>query len=307
MNHLFIYSFYRFKNLQNIKKIKSNLDKFLENKNIKGTILIAEEGINGSISGSMKQLDDIIKYIKIIIKIRNLDIKINKNKFHPFNRMKVRLKKEIVSLGQGDIDINRFKGKLVNPKDWDDIITEKKVKIIDVRNNFEICIGSFHNSINPKTDSFRDFPRAIENMKLNKNDKIAMYCTGGIRCEKASSYLKLKGYKKVYQLDGGIISYLDYAKNKSNKMSWKGECFVFDERVTINKKLLKGNYLQCYGCRRPLAKKDTRSKYYIKGVSCSYCFKKRSTSQIKRSKDRQRQINIAKLRGKDHPFKKVSL
>ncbi len=182
-----------------------------------------------------------------------------------------------------------------------------KVKIIDVRNNFETCIGSFNNSINPRTDSFRDFPRAMEKMGLNKNDKIAMYCTGGIRCEKASSYLKMKGYKKVYQLDGGIISYLDYAKNKRNKTLWQGECFVFDERVTINKKLLKGNYLQCYGCRRPLAKKDTRSKYYVKGVSCSYCFKKRSTSQMKRSIDRQRQINIAKLRGKDHPFKKVSL
>ena len=196
--------------MQNIKEIKSNLDIFLKNKNIKGTILIAEEGINGSISGSMKQLNDIIKYIKIIIKIRKLDIKINKN-VHPFNRMK-RLKKEIVSLGKGDIDINRFRGKLVNPKDWDKIITEEEVKIIDVRNNFETCIGSFNNSINPRTDSFRDFPRAMEKMGLNKNDKIAMYCTGGIRCEKASSYLKMKGYKKVYQLDGGIISYLDYKK-----------------------------------------------------------------------------------------------
>lgn len=291
MHNLFVYSFYKFKNIKNITHLKNTLDNFLKEKEIKGTVLVAKEGINGTISGLKKDLDECIKLLKVYLKIRNLEIKINKTKFFPFNRMKVRLKNEIVSLGQGDINVNKYRAKLIDPKTWNSLISDEKIKVIDVRNEFEIAIGNFTGSINPKTKSFRCFPSAIKKLNINKNDKIAMYCTGGIRCEKASAYLKLKGFKNVYQLNGGIINYLDYFKDKRLETLWNGECFVFDQRVTIKKDLEKGSFFQCYGCRRPITKKDIESNKYKKGVHCPYCFNKRTKKQKKGSEDRQKQID----------------
>ncbi len=304
MNDLFIYSFYRFKGLKNINQIKKTIDIFLKKKKIRGTILVAKEGINGSISGSKNELDNSLKFIKSVLNIRKLNMKVNYNKFHPFNRMKVRIKKEIVSLGKGNFNVNNLKGKSINPEEWNNIISEKNTKIIDVRNQFEIGIGRFSNSLNPKTNSFRDFPDAIKRMKIKKQDKIAMYCTGGIRCEKASSYLRLIGYKNVYQLNGGIINYLQYMKTKNKKTLWEGECFVFDDRVTIDKNLSKGKYIQCYGCRRPITMEDTKSNFYRKGVNCPYCYKERSIEQKHNSLIRQTQIDDAEKLKLNHPFKK---
>ena len=302
----YIYSFYRFFDHRQKMQSKKKLDFFLSNKFVKGTILLANEGINGTIAGNKKELNDTISFIRKTLRIRNLNIKINQNSFVPFNRMKVRLKKEIVSLGKGYLNVNKTSAQLVNPVDWNSIITDKDTTVIDVRNQFEIEIGKFKNAKNPKTISFRDFPRQLEKMKLRKDKKIAMYCTGGIRCEKASAYLKTKGYKNILQLKGGIIEYLKYnLENKRNSL-WNGECFVFDNRVTINKKLIKGKYVQCFGCRRPLTKKDIKSLAYKKGVHCPYCINERSEEQIKSSESRQSQINISDKKNIDHVFKKLA-
>ena len=307
MKNLSIYSFYRFLEISNKKQIKKNLDYYFKFKVIRGTILLADEGINATISGDDETLENTVKFIKRQLKIRKLDIKKNNTNFLPFNKMKVRLKKEIVSLGVGDFKSKNFNGKYIHPSDWDDIIFDKNTKVIDVRNMYEINIGKFKNSINPLTNTFREFPKKINNLNLSKKDKIAMYCTGGIRCEKASAYLKNQGYKNIYQLKGGIIKYLEYSKNENKKSLWDGECFVFDERVTLNKELERGKYLQCHGCRTPIKIEDTLSKKYKKGVSCPYCFDIRSNTQKKRSLDRQIQINLAEEKGSLHPFKKISL
>ena len=294
-NKFSIYSFYRFTEIINKKLIKNNLDQHLSHYNVRGTILLADEGINGTLCASHKDLYEKLKFIRNLLKIRNLNLKVNTSTFLPFNRMKVRLKKEIVSLGKGDIDVTKNYKTYVKPSEWNELIKNKDIKIIDVRNTFEIDIGKFKNAINPKTKSFREFPYSLTKMNITKNDTIAMYCTGGIRCEKASAFLKINGYKNVYQLKGGIINYLDYSKKSSHDSLWKGECFVFDNRVTINKDLDKGKYIQCYGCRRPITKKDTKSRYYKKGVFCPNCFNERSDQQKKRSQSRQNQIELSKL------------
>ena len=304
---LLIYTFYRFIEIKQKKKIKIELDEYFKNKLIRGTILLASEGINASISGTREDLSITIRKIKKILGIKKLDIKINKNKFLPFNRIKVRLKKEIVSLGIGEIDVNKFKGKLINPSNWNKLINENNIKLIDTRNTYEIDIGQFEGAINPKTKSFREFPEKINKMGIRKNDKLAIYCTGGIRCEKASAYLKLNGFENVVQLDGGILNYLNYVKENKKKSLWNGECFVFDNRVTVDKKLKKGKYIQCNGCRHPITERDTKLKSYVKGVSCKYCYKKRTQVQKKRSVSRQNQIDLAEKKGIDHSFRKLRI
>ncbi len=305
MKNFFIYSFYRFKEINDIGQLKIIFDNFLIKKKVKGTILIANEGINGSVSGTKIDLDDLLNFIKFKLKIRKLEIKINKTDFLPFNRMKIRLKKEIVSLGQGIIDTNKYRGNLIDPKNWNKIISDKNTKVLDVRNEFEIGIGKFVGSINPKTKSFRQFPDIIKKLKIKKTDKIAMYCTGGIRCEKSSAFMKMKGYRNVVQLEGGIINYLEYINSKNQKNLWQGECFVFDDRVTVNRKLLKGKYLQCYGCRRPITRKETKSKFYKKGVSCPNCYNERTLKQKQRSNMRQMQIDDAIINKSHTSFRKI--
>ncbi len=290
-----IYSFYRFIKLNKIEQIKKKLELKLKSKQIKGTILISKEGINGSLSGNRTELDESLKNIKKFLNIRLLELKKNNNTYIPFERLKIKLKKEIVSLGQGELNINKKRGIPIKPKEWDKIILNKDFNIIDTRNNFEVDIGSFQNSINPQTNSFREFPLKFEKLKISKKSKIAMFCTGGIRCEKASSYLRNKGFKNVYQLEGGIISYLDYKnKHKITRSAWKGECFVFDNRVTVNQKLQRGKYSQCYGCRSAITKKEIESKFYKKGVYCPKCYYVRTDKQKERSEMRQKQIQLSK-------------
>ena len=293
---LVLISFYRFVKIHEKKKKKVLIEEYLSNKSIKGTILISDEGINGSIAGEKDEIIFFLKYLKKLVKIRKMPLKINNLDFIPFNRLKVRLKKEIVSLGEGYIDVNRFTGKFIHPKEWDKIISDKDIKLIDVRNPYEIKIGKFQNSAHPSTTNFREFPKKFKEMKFRKKDTIAMYCTGGIRCEKASAYLKKEGYKNILQLEGGILNYLDYFKNKKNKNLWIGECFVFDNRVAVKENLKKGNYEQCYGCRSPITKKEKKSKFFIKGVSCPNCYQTRSIEQKKRSMSRQKQIDLNHLK-----------
>ncbi len=294
--NIFVYSFYRFIKIKNRKLIKLQVLNFLKKTSIRGTFLIANEGINASLSGEESELNSSIMIIKKILNIRKLQIKVGETNSHSFNKLKVRIKNEIVSLGVGSLEINKLTGKYISPKKWDKFISQKNIKLIDTRNIYEINIGKFKNSINPKTKSFRDFPKRFKDLNLPKSQKIAMYCTGGIRCEKASSYLKKKGYKNIHQLDGGIINYLDFKNNSKNSSQWTGDCFVFDNRVSINKYLLKGKYYQCYGCRSPISKKDLKSEYYLKGVHCPKCVDLRSDKQKKKSLMRQKQIELSKLR-----------
>ena len=301
---IFIYTFYRFKSFTNIKSIKLKLDKSLKNKLILGTVLLANEGINGTISGTQKDLNNFISLIRKILKIKKLSIKISQNKFIPFYRLKIRLKKEIVTIGDKTIMPEKITGKYIDPKEWDQVIDNKNYLVIDTRNEYEVNIGSFNNAVNLKTKSFRDFPKFIEKLDIKKNQPIAMFCTGGIRCEKASSYLLKNGYKDISQLDGGILNYLE-VKKKEKRTSWKGECFVFDNRVAVNKKLDKGSYEQCYGCRHPITKQDMKLKSYIKGATCKYCINLKSKSKIQSSSTRQYQIDIAEKNNDKHSFRKI--
>jgi UPF0176 protein len=301
---IYIYTFYRFKKFTGIKTVKAILDKSLKNKLILGTVLLANEGINGTISGTKKDLSEFIYFIKQTLKIRKLSIKISQNKFIPFYRLKIRLKKEIVTIGDKTINPEKNSGIHINPSRWDRIINNKKYIIIDTRNDYEVSIGSFKNAINPKIKSFREFPEFIKKLNLDKNQPIAMFCTGGIRCEKASSYLLKNGYKDISQLDGGILNYLEIKKDKKNK-SWNGECFVFDNRVSVNNKLNKGTYEQCYGCRHPITKHDMKLKSYKKGATCKYCIKTKTKTKIQSSATRQSQIDIAEKNHTKHSFKKI--
>jgi UPF0176 protein len=301
---LYVYTFYRFIDLKKIKILKKNLDIFSSNKIIYGTVLIANEGVNGTISGEKNDLNDFISYLKKSLKINKISLKISKNQFIPFYRLKIKLKNEIVTIGDKSIKPEKLSGKHIPPKDWDKILSDKEYMIFDTRNDYEIKIGTFKNSINPHTKSFREFPNYIKKQKINKKQKIAMFCTGGIRCEKASSYLLQKGFKNIYQLEGGILNYLEFKKNKKNS-SWTGECFVFDNRVSIDKNLNKGKYDQCYGCRHPITKNDKKLKSYIKGAACKYCIKNKSTSKLHSSITRQKQIDSAESKNVHHPFKKI--
>ena len=305
-NEIFIYSFYRFKTLKEIKSLKIKLNKFSDKKKILGTIIFADEGVNGTISGSKIDLDSYMQYLKKLLKIKKISIKISNNLFFPFYRLKIKLKREIVTIGDKTIKPDKISGEYIHPKDWDKIIENKDYLLIDTRNEYEVSIGSFKNALNPKTKSFKEFPLFINQSNIKKDKPIAMFCTGGIRCEKASSYLKKNGYQNVYQLDGGILNYLEYKKNKKNQ-TWNGECFVFDNRVSITKKLHKGSYDQCYGCRRPITEIDKKLKSYKKGVHCKYCIKNKSLEKIKSSQMRQNQINDAKSKGVTHTFKRIYL
>ena len=304
-NNIAIYSFYRFVDINNVNFVKNVLKKKLDKEIIRGTILISKEGINGSISGFERDSLQSIKTIKKVLNIRKLSLKINYNKFVPFYRLKIKIKKEIVSLGRGNVSMNLITGKFIDPKDWHGVLNDSNIKIIDTRNQYEIGIGKFKNSININMKSFRDFPKQINKTKLKKTDTIAMYCTGGIRCEKASSYLINEGFKNILQLNGGILNYLDFIKKTKSESLWKGECFVFDNRVAVNHNLEIGSFDQCHGCRHPITNEHKKSKYFIKGVCCPKCYDQRSEKQLNKSTTRQEQINIAEKNKIDHPFKKL--
>ena len=290
---------YKFVKLENFQAIKPNLLAFMEQRDVKGTLLLAEEGINGTIAGNEQAILEVIDYLKADERLAELSYKCSYHATNPFQRTKVKLKKEIVTMGVEGIDPRKVVGTYVKPKDWNALISDPEVLLVDTRNDYEVEIGTFENAVNPNTENFREFPEYVEkNLDKNKHKKVAMFCTGGIRCEKSTAYLKEQGFDEVYHLEGGILKYLEEVP--SEETMWQGECFVFDGRVAVNHDLEKGSYDQCFACRHPITEEDKQSEYYIKGVSCPKCYDKMSDEQRARFAERQKQIELAKQRGDDH-------
>ncbi|MEO0438502.1 MAG: rhodanese-related sulfurtransferase [Pseudomonadota bacterium] len=290
---------YKFVALPDYRELRESiLDRCLALE-IKGTLLLAEEGINGTVAGSRESIDQLLNYLRRDPRLCDLEVKEAEHPQRPFLRMKVKLKQEIVTMGVASIDPKRLVGTYVEPKDWDQLIEDPELTLIDTRNSYETLIGTFNGAIDPGLENFRDFPSwSQENLDKNSNKKIAMFCTGGIRCEKASAYLLEQGFEEVYHLRGGILKYLEEVPNEVS--SWEGECFVFDERVSVDHSLNQGSYTQCFACRRPLSELDLASEDYQKGVSCSYCVERTSQSDKARFAERQKQIELARDRGQEH-------
>ena len=296
-----VFGFYKFIKVKSLKKNKVFLQKFLISNHIRGTIIIAKEGLNGTISGSVKDIDKTTKKLKSLFSFKLFDSSNeSKSKFQPFHKPKVKIKKEIVPMNLIINPKERNMKSHLDPKDWNKLIKNKETHIIDTRKPFEYKVGTFKRSVNPNVTNFRDFPKYLN--KLKKNKPVAMFCTGGIRCEKTSVYLKKKGYKNIYQLNGGILNYLN--KIKKNESLWKGECFVFDNRISLKHGLKLGSYSMCSGCRMPISSKDKRSNKYEEGVSCPNCYDKLTETQKSRFRMRQSQIYKAKQSGKKHIFQK---
>ena len=296
-----VFGFYKFVKVKYLKKNKDFLQKFLILNHIRGTIIIAKEGLNGTISGSIKDIDKTTKKLKSLFSFKQFDSSNeSKSKFQPFHKPKVKIKKEIVPMNLTINPKERNMKSHLDPKDWNKLIKNKETHIIDTRKPFEYKVGTFKRSVNPNVTNFRDFPKYLN--KLKKNKPVAMFCTGGIRCEKTSIYLKNKGFKNIYQLNGGILNYLN--KIKKNESLWKGECFVFDNRISLKHGLKLGSYSICSGCRMPISSKDKRSNKYEEGVSCPNCHDKLTETQKSRFRMRQSQIYKAKQSGKKHIFQK---
>ena len=300
-----ILTFYQFKQIKDLLIIKSRISDFCKFNKIKGTIIIAEEGINGTIAGTSQSIKNFQLEIKKI-GFENLNPKYSYSKFMPFFRLKVRPKKEIVTLRTKIADPENITGNKIKPENWNNLITDNNTILIDVRNDFEVEMGSFRGSIDPKTKSFTEFKSYLkDNLSEAKDKKIAMFCTGGIRCEKISSYMIKKGFKNVNQLHGGILNYLEKIPEKNSL--WDGECFVFDNRVSVKNELKDGTFQLCHACRAPLSKTQIKSKKYLKGLSCPKCYGKISAAKKKSLIDRNKQISIAKRKGLYSPFIKQTV
>ena len=290
---------YKFVSLPNYADLRQPLLNIMLQQKVRGTLLLAHEGINGTIAGSRKGIDFVLAWLSRDPRLQDIDRKESFTDKAPFMRSKVKLKKEIVTMGVEDIDPTRSAGTYVEPRDWNDLISDPDVLLIDTRNDYEVKVGTFKNAVNPHTESFREFPAyAANNLSNSKHKKVAMFCTGGIRCEKSTAYLKQQGFEQVFHLKGGILNYLE--KVPADKSLWQGECFVFDDRVTVNHQLKKGNYDQCYACRLPITEADKESEYYQQGVSCPYCYNKVSAEQKQRFAEREKQLRLAEARGEAH-------
>jgi len=290
---------YKFARLEDYTQLRSPLLSTMRAHSVRGTILLASEGINGTVAGPRAGVDAVLSHIQSDPRLVGLSLKESHSEAQPFKRTKVRLKKEIVTMGVDGIDPNHLVGTYVKPTDWNDLIADPGVTLVDTRNSYEFELGTFEHAIDPETDSFRDFPGYVDKqMDPAKQKRIAMFCTGGIRCEKATAYLKAKGFNEVYHLEGGILKYLEEVPQSQSL--WKGECFVFDDRVTVTHDLEPGDYSLCYACRQPISEADKEAEAYEKGVSCPRCYGKITDDQRERFRDRQRQVDLARARGEVH-------
>lgn len=290
---------YKFVSLPDFEALREPLQEQCLALSLKGTLLLAEEGINGTISGEREAINALLSYLGRDPRFTGIDYKISEHDGQPFYRMKVRLKKEIVTLGVEGVDPNQQVGQYVEAEDWNDLISDPDVVLIDTRNQYEVEVGTFQGAVNPETESFREFPEYIrDNYDPKRHKKVAMFCTGGIRCEKASSYMLGEGFEEVYHLKGGILKYLE--KVPEQESLWAGECFVFDNRVTVDHDLQSGSFEQCHACRRPISEKDMASEHYIKGVSCPRCVDEISDERRLRFSERQKQVELAARRNAEH-------
>ena len=294
-----IAALYHFTRFDDPGALQPPLLKLCQDNGISGTLLLAHEGINGTIAGPRAGIDVVLKHLRTLPGCADLEHKESQSKAQPFRRLKVRLKREIVTMGQPDVDPQARTGHYVDPADWNDLITSPDVAVIDTRNDYEVSIGTFQGAIDPETASFRDFPAWWEeNKERFHNKRIAMFCTGGIRCEKSTNYLLGQGVEDVYHLKGGILKYLEEVPEAQS--TWQGDCFVFDGRVSVSHGLREGPHELCYACRRPILPEDMQRDTYEHGVSCIHCHDETSEADKDRFRERQKQIALSEARGENH-------
>ena len=294
-----VLALYKFVQLPDYREIQPTLLATCKDAKLAGTILLAHEGINGTVAGEREGIDTLLEFLRLDGRFNEMECKESYSDTIPFHRMKVKLKKEIVSMGVDSIRPDRMTGTRVEPEQWNGLISDPEVLLIDTRNQYEVDIGQFSQAVSPETETFRSFPEYVrENLDPTKQKKVAMYCTGGIRCEKASAYLLEQGFEEVYQLNGGILNYLEKVDSKDSL--WQGECFVFDGRVAVDQDLQPGIYHQCYACRYPVSPEQMRSEEYEEGVSCPNCFNTLSDSKLKAVRERQKQVKLAESRDQLH-------
>lgn len=299
MSEFVVCALYKFVTLDNHEALREPLQSMLEAEHIRGTLLLANEGINGTVAGPRNAINKLKAWFAHDPRFSGIDYKESLSEEQPFYRTKVKLKKEIVTLGVEGIDPKRVVGTYVAPKDWNALISDPDVVLVDTRNDYEVGIGTFKGALNPNTESFREFPEYVRhNLDANKNKKVAMFCTGGIRCEKSTAYLKEQGFDEVYHLHGGILKYLEEVP--AEESMWEGECFVFDNRVTVDHQLQPGQYQLCSACRAPLSPDDLQHAHYQHGVSCAHCYGKQTPEQQSRYAERERQLQLAQARGEAH-------
>jgi UPF0176 protein len=293
-----IAALYRFVRLDNFESLRQPLLQVMLDHEVRGTLLLAAEGINGTVAGSAAAVDRLLNYLRADPRLRDLDCKLSYDDDIPFYRSRVKLKREIVTMGVDDLDPAQG-GTYVDARDWNALIADPEVTLVDTRNAYESAIGSFEGALHPQTDSFRQFPAyAKQHLDPARHRKVAMFCTGGIRCEKSTAYLRQQGFDEVYHLRGGILKYLEEVPQAESK--WRGECFVFDNRVSVNHALEKGSYDQCHACRLPITEADRRSEKYQPGVSCPACHDTRSDDERRRFREREKQVRLARERGEPH-------
>ena len=294
---------YRFARFDDCASMRAPLEQLCIDHGVRGTLLLAPEGINGTIAGPSEAIDAVLGHIRALPDCADVDVKLSTASTMPFHRTKVRLKREIVTMGQPDIDPRASVGTYVSPQDWNALIADPDTIVIDTRNDYEVAAGTFERAIDPKTASFREFPDWFRQERARllgegKPPKVAMFCTGGIRCEKLTAFLKQEGIDEVYHLKGGILKYLETVPEEESL--WRGECFVFDQRVTVGHGLVEGTHSLCFSCRRPVSVEDQRSPLYEVGVSCAACHGERTDEQRASARERHRQETLATRRGIAH-------
>jgi UPF0176 protein len=299
MNAVVVAALYKFVALPDYHALREPLLDACLTAGTRGTLLLAPEGINGTIAGSREAIDTVLDYLRRDPRLGDLQHKESRDERMPFHRMKVKLKKEIVTMGVAGVDPNARVGSYVRPQDWNALVSDPEVLLIDTRNDYECDIGTFKGAVDPRTVNFREFPDYVRaNLDPAIHKKVAMFCTGGIRCEKASAFMLGEGFAEVYHLQGGILKYLEEVPPEES--IWEGECFVFDNRVAVNHRLEKGRYDQCHGCRHPITDEDKHSGKYEAGVCCPHCFDTLTEDQKLRFRERQKQVELAAQRGEPH-------
>jgi UPF0176 protein len=294
-----VLSFYKFVDLHGLAEIKDSLLLFCEKNGINGTLILASEGINATVSGPPEAIDRLIAYLEGDPRFSGTQYKLSYNERSPFHRLKVKFKKELVPMGVGGIKPQCLSGQRIPPEQWNELISRPDVLLIDTRNNYENRVGTFRGAVNPETDHFREFPEYVrQNLDPGEHKEIAMFCTGGIRCEKATSYLLERGFKRVYQLEGGVLSYLERIPGEQSL--WEGECFVFDGRTSVGHGLSKGTWSTCRNCREPVSPEDRQSERFREGISCPRCYTRLTPERVSSLEERQKQMRLARERNRNH-------